>query len=201
MQFENKKTIFVIFAGLILLMVLTRGSHFGSSFLLPDATLAVFLLAGLMLPRFNLTALIAFAVLLLVAGGIDYYAINMAGVSDWCVTPAYWFLIPTYACMWLGGRWFSARMQNTLVSLAQFVWAAWLSTTVAFIISNGSFYLFSGRYSEISMFDYAERVAQYYLPYLSGSLTYLAIAAVTYMPLILLVNNSTKPSSIDNPTQ
>jgi outer membrane cobalamin receptor len=31
-------------------------------------------------------------------------AIMLGGVSDWCVTPAYGFLIPTYACLWYGGR-------------------------------------------------------------------------------------------------
>ena len=135
MQFHKKETT-MIFSVLVLLMVLTRGSHFGSSFLLPDASLAIFLLCGFMLPRFTLTALTAFSLLLLVAGGIDYYAINVAGVSDWCVTPAYWFLIPTYASMWFGGSWFAAKQQNTWRSLALFGGVSWLSTTTAFFISN-----------------------------------------------------------------
>ena len=183
MQLQTKQL--GMFAALALLMAATRGSHFGSSFSLPDATLAVFLLAGFFMPRFTLTALLAFVFLLLEAGGIDYYAINAAGVSDWCVTPAYWFLIPTYASMWLGGRWFATRQQYTLSSLALFGGVSWLATTAAFLISNGSFFLLSGRYSEMSVAEYSGRVAQYYPSYVAGSLIYLALATVAY---ILLYN-------------
>lgn len=178
MQLQTKQL--GIFAALVLLMAVTRGSHFGSSSYLPDASLAVFLLAGFFLARLGWLAMLAFGFLLLEAGGVDYYAINVAGVSDWCVTPAYWFLIPTYASMWLGGRWFTARQQNTLRSLALFGGVSWLATTVAFLISNGSFYLLSGRYSEMGVAEYAGRVAQYYPPYLTGSLMYLALAALVY---------------------
>ncbi len=187
-----KKTTVVIFAGLVLLMVLTRTSHFGSSIHLPDATLAIFLIAGFMLPRFTLTALTAFIFLLLAAGGIDYYAINVAGVSDYCVTPAYWFLIPTYASMWFGGSWFAAKNQNTWRSLALFCGVSWLATSTAFFISNASFYLLSGNYSEMTMGEYAGRVAQYYMPYLTGSLMYLALAATVYISLTMLSKSSTR---------
>lgn len=169
-----------IFVGLALLMAATRYNHFGSSVSFPDASLAVFLLAGFFLSRLKM---LAFGFLLLEAGGIDYYAINVAGVSDWCVTPAYWFLIPTYASMWLGGSWFAKHQQQGWRNLALFAGVSWLATTVAFLISNGSFYLFSGRYAEMSVTEYAERVAQYYPPYLSGSLIYLALAAVAYVLL------------------
>jgi len=180
-----------IFAALILLMAATRYNHFGSSVSLPDASLAVFLLAGFLLARLNWLSLLAFVFLLLEAGGIDYYAINVAGVSDWCVTPAYWFLVPTYASMWFGGRWFAAHHQNTWMSLILFGGVSCLATTTAFLISNISFFLLSGRYSEMSVAEYAGRVAQYYPSYLSGSLIYLALAAVIY----ILLNKLSKTSA------
>jgi hypothetical protein len=180
-----------IFAALALLMAVTRGSHFGSSLALPDATLAVFLLAGYFMPRFSLAALLAFSALLLEAGGIDYFAINVAGVSDYCVSPAYWFLIPAYAGMWFAGHWFATRQQNTWTSLALFGGVSWLATTAAFMISNGSFFLMSGRFAEMSAAEYAARVAQYYPPYLTGSLMYLALAAVAYV----LLDNLNKSSA------
>ena len=180
MQSQKYKTA-AIFSGLLLLMLLTRGSHFGTSFLLPDATLAIFLLSGLVFPRFTLPALAAFIFLLLMAGGIDYYAINVAGVSDWCVTPAYGFLIPTYATMWLGGSWFASKLHNTWRSLLLFAGISWLTTTAAFLISNSSFYLLSGRYSEMNATEYAGRVVQYYTSYLGGSLLYLGLAAAIYI--------------------
>lgn len=179
MQIQTKRP--GIFAALALLMAATRGSHSGSSIALPDATLAVFLLAGFFIPRFTLAALLAFVFMLLEAVGLDYYAIVYRGVSDWCVSPAYWFLIPTYATMWLAGRWFAARQQNTWSSLALFCGMSWLATTVAFLISNGSFYLLSGRFPEMNVAEYAGRVARYYPSYLSGSLMYLALAAAVYI--------------------
>jgi len=169
-----------IFAALVLLMAMTRGSHFGSSINLPDATLAIFLVAGFMLPRYTLVALAAFIVLLLAAGGIDYYAITYQGVSDYCVSPAYWFLIPTYATMWLGGRWFASQQKNSWKSLALFGGVSWLTSSIAFLISNSAFYMLSGRFTEMSIAEYAARVAKYYPSYVSGSLMYLALAAVIY---------------------
>ena len=189
MQLKTKQM--GIFSALVLLMAATRGSHFGSSFSLPDATLAVFLLAGILMPRFTWIAALAFVILLLEAGGIDYYAINAAGVSDWCVTPAYWFLIPTYASMWLGGHWFAGRQQFNLSSLALFGIVSCLTTTAAFLISNGSFFLLSGYYPEMSLAEYSGRVTQYYAPYLAGSLIYLALAAVVY----ILLHNLNKTSA------
>jgi hypothetical protein len=189
MQLQTKQL--GILAALSLLMAATRYNHFGSSTSLPDASLAVFLLAGFLMVRSAWPALLTFVLLLLEAGGIDYYAINVAGASDWCVTPAYWFLIPTYASMWLGGRWFAARHQNNWNSLVLFGFVSCLATTTAFLLSNGSFFLLSGRYSEMGIAEYAGRVAQYYPSYLSGSLIYLAGAAVIY----ILLNNLNKTSS------
>jgi hypothetical protein len=180
-----------IFAAFVLLMAMTRGSHFGSSINLPDATLAIFLLAGFMLPRFTLTALAAFIFLLLEAGGLDYYAIVYRGVSDYCVSPAYWFLIPTYAIMWFAGHWFAARQHNNWSSLALFGGVSLLASSVAFLISNSAFYTLSGRFSEMSIAEYAARVAKYYPPYVSGSLMYLALAAVIYVAVKTLLKSST----------
>jgi hypothetical protein len=178
MQIQTKQL--GIFAALILLMAVTRGSHFGSSINLPDATLAIFLIAGFMLPRYTLAALAAFIFLLLEAGGIDYFAITYQGVSDYCVSPGYWFLIPTYASMWFAGHWFAARQQNNWNSLALFGGVSWLASSVAFLISNGAFYSLSGKFSDMNIAEYTARVAQYYPPYVSGSLMYLALAAVIY---------------------
>ena len=179
MQIQTKQL--GIFAALVLLMAVTRGSHFGSAINLPDATLAIFLVAGFMLPRFTLAALAAFIFLLLEAGGLDYYAIAFNDVSDYCVSSAYWFLIPTYASMWFAGHWFAARQQNNWHSLALYGGVSLLSTSIAFLISNGAFYTLSGKFSDMSIAEYASRVAKYYPSYASGALMYLALAAVIYV--------------------
>ncbi len=178
-----------IFAALVLLMAATRFySHFGSSVSLPDASLAVFFLAGFYLARLALPAAVAFVLLLLVAGGVDYYAIVFRGVSDACISPAYWFLIPTYACLWYAGRWFAAHQQMKWANLGVLAAVAWGSTTVAFLISNTSYYLLSGRIANISLMQYADGIAKYYPPYLSCTMLYLACAAMLHV----LLGNSGK---------
>lgn len=176
-----------IFAALVLMMAATRFySHFGSSISLPDASLAVFFLAGFYLARLAWPAAVAFVLLLLAAGGVDYYAIAFRGVSDACISPAYWFLIPTYACMWYAGRWFAAHQQMKWANLGVLAAVAWGSVTVAFLISNTSYYLLSGSSADKSLAQYAEGIAAYYPEYLSCTMLYLACAAVLH---VLLVNS------------
>lgn len=178
MQSQTKSL--AIFAGLVALMAATRYNHFGSGIALPDASLAVFLLAGFFMARQRLAALAAFIFLLLEAGGVDYYAIALQGTSDWCFSPAYWFLIPTYGVLFFAGRWYAPRVQNSAKSFAEFIGVSCLASSAAFFISNASFYLFSGKFADLSMTQYADRVAQFYLPYMSSSLMYLTIAGAIY---------------------
>src|SRR3970040_1549850 len=102
------KTPLVITVLLGLVMAATRFHHFGSAISLPDASLAIFFLAG-----FYLRSPLVFAGFLAEAALIDYVAITHGGVSDWCVSPAYVFLAPTYASLWFAGRWVAARQQQT----------------------------------------------------------------------------------------
>lgn len=167
----NTTRSFALCAVLMLLMATTRSHHFDTLTHLPDASLAVFLLAGMYLP------IRAFPALLVVAGLTDYVAIHYAGVSDFCVTPAYYFLIPTYAVLFYAGRFYAARHRATWGGLAQFAGIAFVATSIAFVISSGSFFLFSDRFAEMSALQYASRVAQYYAPYLISAFLYLSMVA------------------------
>ena len=167
----------VLFAAMVALMAVTRSHHFDALTHMPDASLAVFLLAGIYLP------LLAFPILLVVAGVSDYAAFNFAGVSDWCYSPAYWFLIPTYAVMFFAGRYYAPRHTHTLRSLAMFCSIAFAATSVAFFISSGSFFLFSGRFAEMSTMQYTSAVAQYFLPYQISAFMYLSAAVVVQIAL------------------
>ncbi|POZ51025.1 hypothetical protein [Methylovulum psychrotolerans] len=152
---------------LLALMAATRVHHFGSAWSLPDASLAVFFLAGLYVSQRAWLA-----GLLLAAGLLDYLAINQFNVSDWCMSPAYGFLIPTYAVMWLAGRYcrlfMAAGQQGWLLLMA----LAAASASVAFVISNGSFFLFSGRYADMPMVDYSLSVSQYFPAYVGAAVAY-----------------------------
>ncbi len=156
---------------LVALMGATRMHHFGDAFSLPDASLAVFFLAGLFF-----SSPIFFGVLLLEAGVLDYVAISHLGVSDFCVSSAYAFLIPTYFAMWFGGR-LSANfksMQGSEFTLSISAMATLLmATTSAFLMSNGSFYWLSGRHTNPNFSEYVERALHYYPPYAGYALMYV----------------------------
>ncbi len=166
---------FVITLLLAATMVATRFHHFGSALHLPDASLAVFFMAG-----FYLTGMLAFSVLLVAAGLIDYFAITVGGVSDFCVTPAYWFLISAYGVMWFAGRWSASKVQMRWQSLLPLFGSLFVASGIAFLISNGAFYMLSGRFPDLSWVQYSERVASYYLPYVTAALGYVAFAAFTH---------------------
>jgi hypothetical protein len=166
------KRTFAITLMLAVLMLATRFHHLGSALHLPDASLAVFFLAG-----FYLRPAWTFPFYLLEAGLIDHFAITIGGVSDWCVTPAYMFLIPTYGSLWLGGRWYAAQHSMAWRCLIPLCGALFITTSLAFVISNGSFYTLSGRFPEMSWPEYAGRVAKYYPPYVTSAFVYVALAA------------------------
>lgn len=176
MTLKDNKNLLIGLA-LIALMAATRFDHFGSAVSLPDASLAVFFLAGFYLARW------ALPLLLLEAVAIDFVAVNAMGVSDWCITPAYSFLAAAYGAMWLAGRWYRRGHALTWRSLLPLAGAAVTATLAAFFISNASFYLLSGYFADMSAADYAAAVAQYLPGYLRGALIWLALAGTVHVLL------------------
>jgi len=165
---------------LMALMAATRFHHFGTPFDLPDASLAVFFLAGLWLGGRYL-----FALLLAEAGLIDYLAIAQMGVSDFCISSAYIFLVPAYAAMWWGGKWCRRFAAVNFNALAQQAVALVSATSLAYLISNGSFYWLSGKFAGGNWTGFLESFAKYYPSYLQ----YTAIYAVTVFALVALGKN------------
>lgn len=174
MKYLSQPKVLIALA-LTLLMAATRMHHFGSGLHLPDASLAVFLLAG-----FFVASPLLFAGLFLEAVALDYVAITQLGVDNYCVTPAYWFLLPTYAVLWFAGRYTARNHQDNLRGLGLFAAMSLLAVNVAFVISNGSFYLLSGKFADMSMVAYASRMTQYYVPYVTGAVIYLIPAVMLY---------------------
>lgn len=159
-----------IFFGLVALIAITRTYHFGSINLLPDASLAVFFFAGMYLRRWFI-----FPVYLLLAGLIDYSVISYGGVSDWCVTPGYLFLIPTYAAMWEAGR-FSHRLEMlSVLDYLKVIGCVFVATSVAFVVSNYGFYVFSGRFEAFGLVQYFSSVVKYFPSYLLTTVLYSVV--------------------------
>lgn len=152
------------------LMLLTRFHHFGDALSLPDASLAVLFLAGLWIANWRF-----FVLLLIEAGLIDYIAMTQLGVSDYCISPAYVFLIPTYACLWMAGRYCIKFQSLKLIDLIAQLSILFIATSLAFVISNASFYPLSGKFSEMDWLEYISRVKQYYFPYTYSAIVYVTV--------------------------
>ena len=158
-----------IACALAALMAATRFHHFGSALQLPDASLAVFFLGGLYLRR-----ALAFGAYAGLAALVDYMAIAHAGVSEWCVTPAYAFVLPAYGCLWWAGVWCSDQEGRGWRRYMRSGGALLVATALAFLISNAGFYGLSGYFGELSLAEYAARVARYFPPYVASAAAYVA---------------------------
>lgn len=174
MNLLRNKTIWIAFA-LVLLMAATRFNHFGSSTALPDASYAVFFLAGLYLGRVR-GALALLVLLLLEAALVDFYAISFRETSAYCVTSAYAFLVFAYGALWFVGRWYAARHAVGGKGMLGLMSVAALAGSAAFIIANVSFYLLAGYFEQMSVWQYVASVAQYFVPYVAAMMFYVGLA-------------------------
>src|SRR5215469_3010628 len=94
-----------IFVALALVMAATRVHLSLFHHDIWDASWGVFFLAGFWLRgngRWAFPLLMAEAVL------VDYIVISRMGINFWthyCVSLGYWFLVPAYGALWVGGSW------------------------------------------------------------------------------------------------
>lgn len=174
-----------IFFALALVMAATRAHHFGP---LPDASWAVFFLGGFWLRgagRWAFPLLMAEAVL------VDYFVITGQGIPFWshyCVSPAYWFLVPSYFTLWMGGSWLARREQGLRLStLGLAAGALLVSEAACYLISNGSFYWLSASVPAPRTFAaWGANLMDWYLPFLGVAAVYVAIGAVLHVVVIQL---------------
>ncbi len=168
-----------VFALLALLLAATRISHFA---LIPDASWAVFFIAGFYLRgslRWVLPVLFVLAVL------VDFAVITSQGLNFWshyCVSPAYWLLLPSYMALGAGGAWASTQYRGIGARTLGAVTAALLvSFSVCFVLSNGSYYWLSDSVAAPSMAGWGKNLGDWYLPFLRGTAMYVALAAVVHV--------------------
>ena len=169
-----------IFLALALVMAITRGAirlHHFEAF--PDASWAVFFLAGFWLRgngRWAFPLLMAEAVL------VDYLVITGQGIGFWshyCVSPAYWFLVPAYGALGAGGSWLARRRGGlTLSGLGLAVAALLASEAACFVVSNGSFYSLSASVPARSFAGWLQNMGDWYLPFLGVTAMYAGLGAL-----------------------
>lgn len=151
-------------------MSATRVGHFGELQGPPDASWAVFFLAGLWLREPRLFP--AFFVLAWVA---DLTAFAMGTPTD-CYSPAYFFLIPAYGALWAAGHWLGADPARARVPFIIAVGAA--AAFVTFVVANLGMYWLAPSPETTNLGGYAAAVAGYFPGYLLTMGLYVGLAFV-----------------------
>lgn len=159
-----------------LLMLVTRGQHVAAfAHPLPDASLAIFFLAGLYLrPTWIFGALFAEGLL------IDLIAVTWGGVSGFCMSPAYLLLVPAYGAMWAGGRWYAGRHRFAWAALLPLIGCLLFAACTAELFASGGFYLFSGRFADLSLVEFVDRLVRYFPATLQALALYVGLAAIAH---------------------
>ncbi len=175
-RFESRHAIGIALAAA---MLGTRLGHFAG---LPDASWAVFFAGGVYLRGAR-----AFALLMIEAAGIDWLATQQLGISRYCISPAYAFLVPAYGSLWLGGGWFSLkpiRIQPS--SLARLTVSLFTAVSLCFLLSDASFYWLSGRVIDQTVAGWLANDAIWYPAFLKTTFLYVGAAAVLHVALTRL---------------
>ena len=164
MQKFNKYNLLLILS-LIILMIITRGSHFLTELSLPDASLVIFLILGILAP-----SLILFVLFFIMGSLIDFGTAAFDITKAFFLTDGYWGLIPTYYLMFISGQLIKSR--NLLKNINVFLIILLGSTTFAFIISTNTYYMYSGRFGFPSFMESIIQGWNYYPGYLVPNIIY-----------------------------
>ena len=175
MKLAPKKHL-LIAAAIAFFMLLTRGSHTLTSFSLPDASLALFLLSGLMLGSNFKTRVGWFAAFFVLATLIDFGAAALDPTQGFCLTNGYWGLIPAYGAMWLGGLYLSKQDAFASKNIAVFSIVTLFTVFVAFVISTQTYYLFSGRFPAQGLIESMKHGWEYLPNWMGYNTLYFAVA-------------------------
>lgn len=179
MNLDTRKQ-YGIAAVLALLIAATHGHHFGNLLHLPPATWAVFFAAG-----FYVRRAWVFAALLAEVVVLDYFAVTVGGISSYCVSPAYGFLLPAYGSLWMAGRWLAARYSFSTAILPALGASLLGSVTLAELFSSGGFYFFSGRQAETSLAGLGENLVKYFPQSLQSFAFWIGIALVMHVAIAM----------------
>lgn len=171
---------FAGFCALTALMVATRSGHLGTAWSPPDASWAVLYLAGFYFRqewRWALPTLLGTAV------AVDFIVIRDFGVSAYCVTMAYVFMVPAYALLWLGGVWMRRAYRHDIADLARWVASLGVSASLCFFLTNASFYWLGGRVPDPTLGGWWQNFTQWYPGFIGVPFVYAGIAALLHTAL------------------
>ena len=196
MKSDQQKLPFNLFVAVLailtLLMLATRTHHFSSFNHLPSASIAIFFLAGMYLR--NIKAFWFFYILTLT---VDLASSYYRGQFGDCITTSYPALVLSYGVMFTVGYYTRPNWQQSdwHVNIIKVALALLVASSIAFFISNGSYYVLSGKFPELSWAEYATRVDKYFFKSISNPIFYVTSAMVIDLTISRLfvdkvINNS-----------
>jgi len=169
---------FFLLSVLALLMAASR-AHVFDHFSPPDATWAVFFVGGFLLRGWGRAV---FPLLMALAMGIDWVVISSHSMAFWdhyCVSAAYWGLIPAYGLLWMGGSWLRRHYRGADLAAAGRLLAAFLvAVTACQLVAQGTFYWYSGVVTEPTLAGWWQNFLDWLPGYMGTAAGYTAIAAV-----------------------
>lgn len=175
----------IILALLTLLLVASRLhlpaslTHFGP---VPDASWAVFFVGGFYLRAWTRWA---FPLLMAAAVLVDYIVISGQGINFWthyCVSPAYWFLLPAYFSLWAGGllvqRFYKGNDGRSLAVLVASLVGA---VAVCHLLSQGSFYWISDMVTAPTFAGWWKNYSDWFPSYLRVAAIYVGLTVIVHV--------------------
>ena len=175
----------VVFTLIAALMVATRLNlpasltHFGP---IPDASWAAFFLGGFYLRNWSRWAFPAFMALAVLA---DYVVISGQGMdffAHYCMSAAYWFLVPAYFALWFGGMLLRRHYtQANGKALAVLVASLVASVVVCQLLTQGSFYWLSDSVQNPTFAGWWKNYSDWLLPYLRTTAIYVGLAVIVHV--------------------
>jgi len=107
---------------------------------------------------------------------LDFASLASGTITDWCLSPAYWAVALAYAALWLGGTLHARLHRDGWRGVPRLALALVGTASVAYLISKGGFYFFSGRYPEPTLAGFIARIPQYYPRSLGTLAGYVGVA-------------------------
>lgn len=177
---KRTSTRWMVSIALVILMACTRGQHVASVHALPSASWAVFFLAGVMLGRWWI-----FALFFALASALDFGSLAAGTITDWCLSPAYWVLLPAYGTLWLSGRFYARWYELHLRAVPRLALVILASVFFTYVISGGGYYMLSGHYTP-TFAGFLPRVAHYYPHWLGVTAGYVGFVLALHAALCMV---------------
>ena len=156
---------------------------------IPDASWAAFFLGGFYLRSWTRWAFPVFMALAVLA---DYVVISGQGMdffAHYCMSAAYWFLIPAYFALWFGGmlvrRYYASAEGAESNGKALTVLAASLfaSVVLCHLLSQGSYYWISDSVADPTFAGWWKNYSDWFVPYLRTTAIYVGLAVIVHVGL------------------